>query len=225
MPRFNAPVQCPGPLHSEKAPPLSGNAKQHLQSHVIHNVRCAHIVKLKFVRTAHNLPAMIDRTANLLGVVGLAVADRIGDAAHDILRHGGETPAALIVIGYGSGPSNDQLRRVLGLSHPGSVRLVDRLVADGLVERREGRDKRTIALYLSERGMALREQLLKGRLAAIRPLLTRLTDVEQEALAALLHKMLFSMETTASQRRTLCRLCDHRVCTDCPIPADELAET
>ena len=168
---------------------------------------------------------MIDRTGNLLGVVGLAVADRIGDAARDILRHGGETPAALVVIGYGSGPSNDQLRRILGLSHPGTVRLVDRLVADGLVERREGRDRRAIALYLSERGMTLREELLKGRLAAMRSLLAPLTDTEQEVFAALLHKMLSSMETTETERRTLCRLCDSRVCTNCPIPADQQAET
>ena len=167
---------------------------------------------------------MINRTANLLGVVGLAVADRIEETARDILNHAGETPAALVVIGYGCGPSNDQLRRILGLSHPGTVRLVDRLAADGLVERREGRDKRAIAIYLSERGMALREELLKGRLAAIRPLLTPLTGVEQETLAALLHKMLSSMETTATERRTLCRLCDNRICTNCPIPADARAE-
>ena len=197
-------------------PPLSCGTK---------NVRCAHIVKFKFVRAVHNLLWMIDRTGNLLGVVGLAVADRIGDAARDILRHGGETPAALVVIGYGSGPSNDQLRRILGLSHPGTVRLVDRLVADGLVERREGRDRRAIALYLSERGMTLREELLKGRLAAMRSLLAPLTDTEQEVFAALLHKMLSSMETTETERRTLCRLCDSRVCTNCPIPADQQAET
>ena len=168
---------------------------------------------------------MIDRTANLLGVVGLAVADRIKDTARDILRHAGETPAALVVIGYGSGPSNDQLRRILGLSHPGTVRLVDRLVADGLVERYEGSDRRAIALYLSGRGVALREELLKGRLAAIRPLLEPLTGAEQEALAALLHKLLSSMDTTDWDRRRLCRLCDDRVCSDCPIPADKPAKT
>lgn len=185
-----------------------------------HCVRCAHIVKLKVVRTAHIVRRMIDRTANLLGVVGLAVADRIEETARDILNHIGETPAALVVIGYGSGLSNDELRRILGLSHPGTVRLVDRLVADGLVERREGRDKRAIALHLCERGMAVREELLQGRLAAIRPLLTPLSSAEQETLGALLHKVLSSMETTATERRTLCRLCDNRVCTDCPIPAD-----
>jgi MarR family transcriptional repressor of emrRAB len=163
---------------------------------------------------------MLDRTTNLLGAVGLAVADRIESAARAILSHAGETPAAVVVIGYGLGPSNDQLRRILGLSHPGCVRLVDRLVADGLVERRPGRDKRAIALHLTGKGMVLREELLVGRLAAIRPLLTPLTGDEQNTFAVLLHKILASMETTDAERCTLCRLCDNRVCTDCPIPAD-----
>lgn len=166
---------------------------------------------------------MIDRTANLLGVIGLAVADRIEETARSIMSHAGETPAALVIIGYGFGPSNDRLRRILRLSHPGTVRLVDRLVADGLVERRQGSDRRAIALYLSRRGKALREELLKGRLTAIRPLLAPLTGAEQEALGALLHKLLSSMETTDIERRTLCRLCDTRVCSDCPIPADRQA--
>jgi MarR family transcriptional regulator, negative regulator of the multidrug operon emrRAB len=163
---------------------------------------------------------MIDRSANLLGALALAVADRIEEAARAILNHAGETPAALVVIGYGLGPSNDQLRRILGLSHPGSVRLVDRLVTDGLVERREGRDKRAIALHLTRRGNTLREQLLKGRLAAIRPFLTPLTTQEQAVFTALLRKMLSALGTTDLQRCTMCRFCDDRVCTDCPIPAD-----
>lgn len=163
---------------------------------------------------------MIDRTANLLGVVGLAVADRIEETAREILNRSGETPAALVVIGYGFGPSNDQLRRILGLSHPGTVRLVDRLVADGLVERHRGQDKRAIALYLTSTGKSLRRKLLKGRLAAIKPFLLPLNEAEQTALAALLQKLLSSMETTDLDRQALCRLCDDSVCTDCPIPAD-----
>ena len=163
---------------------------------------------------------MIERIANLLGAVGLAVADRIEETARDIVKHAGETPAALVVIGYGFGPSNDQLRRVLGLSHPGSVRLIDRLVADNLVERRKARDKRAIALYLTAEGATLREELLTGRLAAIKSLLMPLALSEQEALAALLHKMLSSMDATDLERCTLCRLCDNRVCSNCPIPAN-----
>ena len=147
-------------------------------------------------------------------------ADRIEATARDVLSHVGETPAALVVIGYGLGPSNEQLRRILGLSHPGAVRLVDRLVADGLVERRKGRDNRAIALHLTETGHRLRQDVLKGRLAAIRPWLTSLTEAEQETLASLLHKMLASLPTTDLERCHLCRLCDNSVCRDCPIPAE-----
>jgi MarR family transcriptional regulator, negative regulator of the multidrug operon emrRAB len=163
---------------------------------------------------------MINKAANLLGAVGLAVADRIEEAARAILNHAGETPAALVVIGYGLGPSNDQLRRILRLSHPGSVRLVDRLVSDGLVERRQGRDKRAIALYLTERGVGLREVLLKERLVVLSTFLHPLTEQEQAVFTTLLEKLLSALGTTDIERCTICRLCDERVCINCPIPAD-----
>lgn len=182
-------------------------------------VRYAHIVNLKYVQHARISLVMLDFTANMLGALGLAVADRIEIAAREILNHAGETPAALVVIGYGMGPSNDRLRQVLGLSHPGTVRLTDRLVADGLVERRSGQDRRAVALFLTERGMAMREELLQGRLAAIRPLLEPLSDDERETLAGLLAKVLQAMAPDDGARCNLCRLCDNRACMACPIPA------
>lgn len=162
---------------------------------------------------------MIDQASNLLGVVGLNVAERIDVAARDVLQFAGETAAALVVIGYDLGPSNDELRRILRLSHSGTVRLVDRLVEEGLVERRAGRDGREVALYITRRGRTLREKVLTSRIAAIRPLLEPLTQAEQKTLITLLQKMLSSQETTDMERRSLCRLCDDRVCQDCPIPA------
>lgn len=162
---------------------------------------------------------MTDQTANLLGALGLAVSDRILETARTILNHSGETPAALVVIGYGQGPSNDLLRRILGLSHPGTVRLVDRLVHDGLVDRKKGPDNRTIALYLTREGEVRREQLLAGRLAAIKLFISPLDASEQKMFDRLLHKILSSMETTDLERCSLCRLCDNRVCLNCPIPA------
>jgi MarR family transcriptional repressor of emrRAB len=90
---------------------------------------------------------------NLLGALSLAVMDRIEQGARDVIGHAGETPAALIVIGYGP-ITNDKLRRILGLSHSGTVRLVDRLVSDRLVERRPGKDGREVALHLTAKGAA-----------------------------------------------------------------------
>ncbi|MEM7702913.1 MAG: MarR family transcriptional regulator [Pseudomonadota bacterium] len=162
---------------------------------------------------------MIDQTANLLGAVALAVSDRIHETAREIVSHSGETPAALVVIGYGTGPSNDQLRRTLGLSHPGTVRLVDRLVKDGLVERQKGQDRRAVALHLTPQGSALREQLLSGRIAAVRPFVDALGDDEQTALRDTLAAMLMALNPNDEERQSLCRMCDNRVCTNCPIPA------
>ena len=188
-------------------------------THIL-NVYDAHEVKLKIRRAATTFEGMNNQTVNLLGVVGLAVANHIEKATRELMKHAGETPAALVVIGYDLGPSNDMLRRILGLSHSGTVRLVDRLVEDELVERREGSDARTVALYVTKKGRSLREKILKGRLAAISPLLEPLSNDEQETLNSLLHKMLSSQETSDMERRSLCRLCDKRACYDCPIPAN-----
>ncbi|MCK0129461.1 MarR family transcriptional regulator [Erythrobacter sp. F6033] len=162
----------------------------------------------------------MDSTVNLLGALGLAVADRIQASALDILHRAGETPAALVVIGYGFGLSNDRLGKVLQLSHPGTVRLIDRLVADNLVERRSGSDKRSNALYLTDAGMEKREELLKGRLLAIRPLVESLADEERDMLDDLLRKVLKSASDDDLGRRRICRMCDSEKCANCPIPAD-----
>lgn len=158
------------------------------------------------------------RTANLLGALALAVTDKIEQAAHAVLGRGGETPAAVVVIGYGAGLTNDRLRRILRLSHPGSVRLVDRLVADGLVERRPGRNSREIALHLTTEGMQVRERLLAERLATVGSMLDVLSEREQSDLADLLAKALSRYDTTEMERYALCRYCDDRVCTNCPLP-------
>lgn len=163
---------------------------------------------------------MTDFAANMLGALALAVTDRIEEAALQVMHRAGETPAALVVIGYGSGPSNDRLRRVLGLSHPGTVRLVDRLVSDGLVERRQGKDKRAVALYLTKKGEAARRELLDTRLTKVRSILHPLSEPQVESLSSLLHTMLAALPANDQQRRQLCRLCDNSVCSDCPIPAD-----
>ena len=155
---------------------------------------------------------MQDRTANLLGALGLAVADRIAEIALEVLDRAGETPAALVVIGYGLGPSNDQLRRILGLSHPGMVRLVDRLVADELVERQVGRDRRAVALFLTQKGHEARETLLAGRLAAIKSMLSPLGAEEEESLGLLLSRILAGLPSSDLERCHLCRMCDDRVC-------------
>lgn len=122
--------------------------------------------------------------ANLVGALSLAVMDRIEQAARHVTSHGGETPAALVVIGYGPGISNDRLRRILNRSHSGTVRLVDRLVADGLVERRPGYDGREVALHLTTKGAATRREVLASRISTVASLLEVLSKSEKTAVRA-----------------------------------------
>ena len=88
-----------------------------------------------YVDGAYSQTMSLARTANLLGAIALGLADDILETAERHVAHGGCTPAALYVIGHEPGLSIDFLARVLGMSHPGTVRLVDRLEADGLIQR------------------------------------------------------------------------------------------
>lgn len=159
----------------------------------------------------------IDATANLLGALALTLADRIRAATEATSGHTGETPAALTVLGMEPGLSNDGLRHILRLSHPGTVRLVDRLAADGLVERRPARDGRAVALHLTTAGEARRDTLLASRQGAIQALLEGLTRDEIDVFGALLQKIL-STSFAADQAAVLnvCRLCNTEICDHCP---------
>ena len=85
--------------------------------------------------------AALDRTGNVFGAVALAVVDRVSDAVATSTDQSESAAVALSALHFLiERPSIDTLRRVLGLSSSGAVRLVDRLVASGYVERREGDD-------------------------------------------------------------------------------------
>nr|WP_249136299.1 MarR family transcriptional regulator [Bradyrhizobium tropiciagri] len=174
-----------------------------------------------FVRSAHIVRRMENGIANLLGALSLAVMDRIEQGAREVVGRGGETPAALIVIGYGQGMTNDKLRRILGLSHSGTVRLVDRLVSDRLVERRAGKDGREVALHLTATGAAARNELLASRISAVTSLLDVMSPAERKQLATLIRELLARQDTSEMDRFTICRMCDDRVCTNCPLPTNK----
>jgi MarR family transcriptional regulator, negative regulator of the multidrug operon emrRAB len=171
------------------------------------------------VRSAHIVHAMAKEAeiANLLGALSLAVMDRIEQGARDIIGHAGETPAALIVIGYGP-ITNDKLRRILRLSHSGTVRLVDRLVSDRLVERRPGKDGREVALHLTAKGAASRKDLLASRISSVGSFVDVLSAAERKRMGELIRNVLARQDTSETDRFTICRMCDSGVCSNCPLP-------
>jgi MarR family transcriptional regulator, negative regulator of the multidrug operon emrRAB len=159
---------------------------------------------------------MRDRLANLLGVTALAAADRVREAVESELAHGGTAPAALVHLQAYPGESVEALRRVLGVSQPATVRVVDRLAAEGLVERRPGRDGRTLALLLTPAGEQAASGLLTRRTKSVRSLLDALDAEEQLRLLPLLEKLAAALADDRPQALRVCRLCDRRACTQRP---------
>jgi DNA-binding MarR family transcriptional regulator len=126
-------------------------------------------------------------------------------AAQDAVyaRYGRAAPSfgvlvTLARIGGEQGVSQRRLMDELGLtSGTISVRM-DRLVQQGLVDRRQDPEsKRTTLITLTGRGRALFEQVVPAHLANERRMLAALSEHEQEALAGLLRKLLVEFEGSA----------------------------
>lgn len=159
------------------------------------------------------------RTANLLGALALALTDRIRDEIQTLTDQGETDCAALVTIHHESGLSLERLAMILGLSQPGTVRLVDRLVEEGLVARQPGPDRRTRALVLSEKGRLRTRTILYGRERAIGRAIEALTADQKAALPRALEAMLGALTATAEESHSNCRLCDEAVCPtrNCPV--------
>ncbi len=152
------------------------------------------------------------RGANILGAFALALTDAMQRDMARMAEQGESGNAALVVIAGNPGLSVDRLAKILRLSQPGTVRLVDRLQQDGLVERRPGADRRTLALFLSEAGQRQRRALLLGREQSLQTVLDQLSPDEQAALVGIVEKVLPALSHSELEAETICRFCDDDVC-------------
>lgn len=159
------------------------------------------------------------RSSNLLGALALSLVDKMNTAVVAAAGSSGETPAALITLAAEPGLSINALRQILKLSHPGTVRLIDRLAAQGLVERRAGTDGRTLALFLTPAGDRRCSDLLAARRRPLQQAVDTLSEAEQHQLTQLLETLLTAMTTSELEAFAICRLCETAVCPSdrCPV--------
>src|SRR5947208_6967587 len=93
--------------------------------------------------------------ANLLGALALAVDDRMADAVVAAAGHSVTAATALSALDHLrvlEAPSIERLSQALGLTHSGTVRLVDRLEEGGYARRQRGADGRSAAVLLTPAG-------------------------------------------------------------------------
>jgi DNA-binding MarR family transcriptional regulator len=161
------------------------------------------------------------RLANLLGVTALAAVDRLRPMVDEEAGHGGGAAAALVHLHAWPGESVERLRRVLGISQPATVRTVNRLVADGLLERQPGPDRRTAALVLSDSGRKAALRVLEARAEALQGFLEPLDEDERARLLPLLERLAASLAEDRGGAVRVCRLCDRGACSEtAPCPLD-----
>jgi MarR family transcriptional regulator, negative regulator of the multidrug operon emrRAB len=155
---------------------------------------------------------------NAFGALAIETARRIQQAGERASPHGASAPAALAALsGLAAGQSIDALRRIVGLTHSGAVRLVDRLAAAGLVERRLGADQRSVALHLTPEGRRAARRVLAQREGAIEQVLAPLSPSERATLARLHERLIGAVVDGREDRRRVCRLCAVEACgRDCP---------
>jgi len=153
---------------------------------------------------------LADRTADAIsGPTGLTTSDAVAlSALHHFLGR----------------PSIDRLAKVLGLTHSGAVRLVDRLVVAGLVTRQAGGDSRTAAVAVTADGDELARVVTDARAAVLQDALAAMSVEDRHALDALLGDVLTGLVREPGATRWICRLCDTDACGrstgQCPVASE-----
>jgi DNA-binding MarR family transcriptional regulator len=159
---------------------------------------------------------------NVLGALAVAATDLLTEDAQADGYYPAEH-AAIILIGTVDGLSQEDLQRRLGLSQPGTTRLVDRLAVRGLLIRAPGPDRRTNALRLTTAGVLEAERALARRHELLGPLIAGLDDAEQRAAAKLIDRMLATLVRSGRSPWRICRECDQAACHagQCQCPVEE----
>ena len=166
------------------------------------------------------------RTANLLGVLALMMTDAVGKELGELTDICESDWAALIVIQQNPGITVDRLARIVRLSQPGAVRMINRLVEEGRVARQTGLDRRARLLTLTGEGERMVRAMLLGREKVLREPLDALSTEERQTLARLMEKMLHSLAVDEATADTACRLCDEGACPQerCPVNPERGAD-
>jgi MarR family transcriptional repressor of emrRAB len=164
------------------------------------------------------------RTENILGAFALAVADDLLRVSEIQAPEAGYAASALALLGHEPGMPIERLRRALGLSHPGTVRLVDRLEKLHLLTRGvQNGDRRAVALHLTPQGLSVRRRILEARQGSLHRALGSLTQGERKTFDTLIAKMLRAFLLDETHAFSMCRLCNDRLCVNCPVEAELLA--
>lgn len=154
--------------------------------------------------------------SNVIAAWALALHDSLDAAARDA-GLGARELAALTLVAEHGGCSVDWLCRRVELTQSGTVRLVDRLVSQGMLERGTPRG-RMVPLYATEAGEARLAAWREARDAVVACATAGLSTAERARLAAAMAASLEAQRRSRPQADATCRTCTWASCgDDCPV--------
>jgi DNA-binding MarR family transcriptional regulator len=169
-----------------------------------------------------------DHDANVVGAAILLVADRMREAVTIATGTGGAQPAALTALhGWANGRSIETLSQGLGLSHSRTVRVVSRLVEQGLATRTaDNADRRQAVIELTSEGTRVAETVLAVRAAVLAEVMSSLPERRRTELARIAELVVLALVESRESARLACRLCDVQACghEDGRCPSTQAAE-
>ena len=129
------------------------------------------------------------------------------------------TAAAILTLHFHAPQTGTGLSRILGLSQPATVRLVEKLVTADIVARMPRPEGKEIDLVLTPTGQSKASTLLAGRRETLSGALGALSQDQQRQLETILDTILAQNVDSREHARFLCRFCDHGICDGpvCPI--------
>lgn len=155
----------------------------------------------------------------MLAALATSLADSVRMRVDVAAGHSGAAASALTYLAQEPGIGINQLMEPLGLTQSATVRLVDRLAADGLVKRQAGGNGRSVAVCLTGQGEEVARGILAARRQVIATSLAGLAEDELNRLASLVEKMLSAITTGKAHSERMCRMCDLAACpvANCPV--------
>jgi MarR family transcriptional regulator, negative regulator of the multidrug operon emrRAB len=156
----------------------------------------------------------MDHDLNVVGALVVALGDRLRDATEAAAGMGGALPAALASLHeWAGGRTVDTLAGGLRLSHSRTVRVIDRLEAEGLAQReRDPADGRGVLVRLTPAGDRAAAAVLVARESVLDAALRGLAPGDRTMLAGLAERVLGELTTGRRSAGAICRLCDGGAC-------------
>lgn len=161
------------------------------------------------------------RLANLLGAAATGLTDQICGVTAAAGLDVRAATALVALLDFTPFGSVQRLSQIVDLTHAGAVRLVDRLVQGGLVERTAGADARSVRIGLTVSGRRTARRIRKGRQLVMTEATDGLTEGQREELTNACERLVTNLtRQRLAERATgatppggaLCRLCDFEAC-------------